>query len=255
MVAYIVYRFLKLIRGTRAVYLINGIVVLLFITLVARWLDLVVIKWLLQNALLMLGVALPVVFQPELRRALERLGSGGFFSRPLGSLAEPDRAQVISEIVRATSVLSKRKYGAIIVVEKESVLTEVAASGVRIDGVVSAELLLNIFMPGTPLHDGAAIIRGNRVMAASCFLPLTESLDVSKDLGSRHRAAMGISEITDAIAIVVSEESGTVSLANGGRLDQGLDEKSLAEMLSSLFPRHSSVPYVLSRSLRDGKTS
>ena len=254
-VAYLVYRFLKLIRGTRAVYLINGIIVLLLATLVSRSLDLVVIKWILQNAMLMLGVALPVVFQPELRRALERLGAGGLLSKPLGSLSEPDREKVVSEVARAVSALSKRRYGAIIVIEKESVLTEVAASGVQIDGVVSAELLLNVFMPATPLHDGAVIIRGNRIMAASCFLPLTESLEIDKNLGSRHRAAIGITEITDAIAVTVSEESGSISLAHGGRLNQNLDEKSLVEMLTSLFPKQIPVSHVFNRGWRNGKDS
>lgn len=234
-VSYVIYRFLLLIRGTRAVQLLKGLGVLVVASVVAEKLQLTTITWILSQLRLMIVVALPVVFQPELRRALEQLGRGKFFARPFRLLGAEDMARVISELVRAVQVLAKSKTGALMVIERETGLNDYIETGIRVDAVVSAELLINLFVPLTPFHDGAAIIRGDRVVAAGCFLPLSDSPYLSKQLGTRHRAALGVSEISDAVVIVVSEETGAVSVAEGGRLIRFLDEKNLREVLQSLL--------------------
>ncbi len=234
--ALLLYRFFILIRGTRAVQLIKGIVVLLVATTVSQWLKLYTINWLLVNIRTMLLVALPIVFQPELRRALEQLGhSPAMLNRAFVLLGEEDLSKVIDQVARAADAMSRQKIGALIVLERETRLGDYIETGIPIDGQVSAEFLMNIFMPRTPLHDGAVIIRGDRIMAAACFLPLTDSTSLSVELGSRHRAALGISEHSDAVAVVVSEETGTISLANGGKLIRHLEIKALKEMLGALI--------------------
>nr|WP_281168439.1 diadenylate cyclase CdaA [Desulfovirgula thermocuniculi] len=235
LVAFVLYRLILLIRGTRAVQLIKGLAVLLVATALSSWLHLDTFHWLLRQAMTALVVALPVVFQPELRRALEKLGGGSFINAPLLYQAEKERAQVISHVVRAASLLSRRRAGALVVMERTTGLEEYIDSGVKIDGLVSAELLVNIFAPGSPLHDGAVIIRGSRVVSAGCILPLTEKPDVARQLGTRHRAGIGITEVSDALAVIVSEETGTISLAVEGTLARGLDELALSERLSAAF--------------------
>ncbi|MGI6552335.1 MAG: diadenylate cyclase CdaA [Bacillota bacterium] len=234
-VAFVFYRLIMLIRGTRAVQLIKGLAVLVIASFLANFLQLRTIDWILENVRLALIVALPIVFQPELRRALEQLGRGKFFARPLVFLGEEDMSRLISELVRAVQVLVKHKYGALIVVERETGINDYIETGVKLDSVLSAELLINLFIPNTPLHDGAAIIRGDRVVAAGCFLPLSDSPYLHKQLGTRHRAALGITEQSDAVAIVVSEETGAVSVAEEGRLIRFLDEKNLRELLEELL--------------------
>ncbi len=234
-VAFVFYKLFTLIRGTRAVQLLKGILVLLVATSVSRWLHLYTIHWLLQNVQVMLVVALPIVFQPELRRALEQLGRGRLFTRPLSQLGEEAVNRLVGEIARAVEILARNRVGALIVVERETGLNDLIETGSRIDGLVSADLLVNVFIPNTPLHDGAVIIRGDRVMAAGCFLPLSEALEVSRELGTRHRAALGVTEATDALCVVVSEETGSVSLASGGKLMRNLDDKTLRELLTALL--------------------
>lgn len=234
-VSYLIYKSFTLVRGTRAVQLIRGLLVLLVATMLASRLRLYTINWILVNLRTMLFVALPVVFQPELRRALEQIGRGKLFAPALSFLDEGDMAKVLEEIARAAEVMSRSKTGALMVVERETGLSDYVETGVKMDAIVTAELLINLFVPGTPLHDGAVIIRGNRITAAACFLPLTDAVDLSVELGSRHRAALGITEASDALAIVVSEETGTISLANSGRLIRYLDGKTLREMLSALY--------------------
>lgn len=237
-VAYVLYRLFVLIRGTRAVQLIKGIIVLLIATTVSGWFHLYTINWLMRQAQVMLIVALPIVFQPELRRALEHLGRGRLFARSLRFMGEEEVKKVIKEITRAVELMAKNKTGALIVIERETGLKEVAETGTKIDGVVSAEFLVNIFVPKTPLHDGAVIIRGDRIVAAGCFLPMTENQEVERELGARHRSAMGITEHSDALAVVVSEQTGGISLGNAGKLIRHLDPKTLAELLqSNLVPR------------------
>lgn len=243
-VAFVIYKFMMLVKGTRAVQLIKGLVVLVIASVIAERLHLDTINWILSQLRLVIVVALPVVFQPELRRALEQIGRGKFLSRPLKVLGAEEMARLINEIVRAIQVMAKNHTGALVVIERETGLNDYLETGVRLDGVVSAELLINIFVPLTPFHDGAAIIRGDRVLAAGCFLPLSESPYLSKQLGTRHRAALGISELSDAVVVVVSEETGAVSVAEGGKLTRFLDEKNLKELLQSLLlPQDNNISF------------
>lgn len=230
-VSYGVYRLFLLIRGTRAVQLIKGIILLLAAVPVSNWLHLAATHMVLKDIQTMLIVALPIVFQPELRRALEQLGQGRFFAETLMYREEVDIAGMIDEVARAADRLSRSRTGALFVIERQTGLQEYVATGTPIDAVVSAPLLENIFVPNTPLHDGACIIRGDRVIAAAAFLPLTDSAQPGSELGSRHRAAIGISEQSDAIAVAVSEETGWVSIAAEGRLYRRLEDRALREML------------------------
>jgi len=234
-VAYLVYLILRFIRGTRAVALINGLVLLFLLAFVATRLQLSATSWILQRAEVGLIVALPIVFQPELRRALEELGRGRFFARTAVEDGPSGTQAIVAELRKASAVLSRNRVGALIVLERETGLGDIAATGIAIDALISAELLINIFIPNTPLHDGAVIIRGHRILASGCYLPLAEARRVEADMGSRHRAAIGITEHVDAVALVVSEETGGVSLASGGKLIRGIDEKTLTEMLEELL--------------------
>lgn len=234
-VSYVFYRLILLIRGTRAVHLVRGLAILLAITAISGWLHLDTAYWLLEKVQLALAVAVPIVFQPELRRALEHVGRGRLFPAGLLSIDAQVLDKVIDQIARAAAILSRKKVGAIMVLERETGLNDIVETGIKIDGVVSAEFLVNIFTPNTPLHDGAVIIRGDRVLAAACFLPLAEIHDLGVEFGSRHRAAVGITEHSDAVAVVVSEETGIISLANGGKLIRHLDEGTLKEMLRTLM--------------------
>lgn len=234
-VSYALFKVFTIIRGTRAVQLLKGVMVLIVATALSQALGLTTVNWLLRNARLMLFVALPVVFQPELRRALEQLGRGKIFGRHLGFAGEEEASKVISEVVKASEILSRNKTGALIVMERETGLGDHAETGVKMDSLVSAELLVNIFERNTPLHDGAVIMRGGRILAASCYLPLTDALELDKEMGGRHRAAMGITEHSDAVAVVVSEETGNISMANEGNLIRRLDSRSLREMLLHYF--------------------
>lgn len=235
-VSYGVYRLFLLIRGTRAVQLIKGIVLLLLAVPVSNWLRLSATHMVLKDIQTMLIVAIPIVFQPELRRALEQLGQGRFFSETLLNHEEVDLAHMIDELARAADRLSRSRTGALMVIERQTGLADYAATGTPIDAVVSSALLENIFVPNTPLHDGAAIIRGDRVVAAAAFLPLTDSAQPGSELGSRHRAAIGISEQSDAIAVTVSEETGWISVAIEGRLYRRLEDRALREMLVRYLP-------------------
>ncbi|WP_243239506.1 diadenylate cyclase CdaA [Sulfobacillus harzensis] len=231
-VSYGIYRLFLLIRGTRAVQLIKGIALLLLAVPISKWLKLSATHMVLQDIQTMLIVAIPIVFQPELRRALEQLGQGRFFSENLlARNEEVDVAHVIDEVARAADRLSRSRTGALMVIERQTGLQEYVATGTPIGAVVSAALLENIFVPNTPLHDGACIIRGDRVVAAAAFLPLTESAQPGSELGSRHRAAIGISEQSDAISVAVSEETGWISIAAEGRLYRRLEDRALREML------------------------
>lgn len=234
LVALVLYKLYNMIKETRAVSLLKGLIVLLIATLVSKWLGLNVINWLLQKTMTVVLVALPVVFQPELRRALEHLGRGKFLHRPK-LLNEEEAESLVVELSRAVAVLSKNKIGALLVLERETGLNDYIETGIKVDGLVSSEFLINIFIPNTPMHDGAVVIRGNRVMAAGCLLPLSDDRSLNKELGTRHRAAIGVTEQTDAVVIVVSEETGIISVARGGYLSRYFDADSLKENLSSLF--------------------
>jgi diadenylate cyclase len=236
-VSIIFYQLLLVIEGTRAVQLIKGIFVLLIVSILSRQMALETLTWLLDKLWTMMVVALPVVFQAELRRALEQIGRGRLFS--LRSLRESDDGaqRLINELLRCAKVLSQSRIGALIALEKSTGIQEYVETGVKIDGIVSSEFLVNLFIPKSPLHDGAVIIRGDRVAAAGCFLPLTQNPNLDKDLGTRHRAAVGLSEVCDALVLVVSEETGVISSVLDGKLQRFHDEKSLTELLrQTLMP-------------------
>lgn len=235
-VAYVFFRLFLLIRGTRAVQLVKGIVVLIIAGIVAHWLELTTVVFILNYAQMALVVAVPVVFQPELRRALEQLGRGRLFAPSAAMLPDEELAKVIHEIAGACDVLARNKIGALIVVERETGLKDVAETGTPIDGLVSSAFLINLFVPNAPLHDGAVIVRGNRIVAAGCFLPLSENQSLGRELGTRHRAAVGLTEQSDGLVLVISEETGTLSLANAGKLMRHLDDSTLRDMLK-LFMR------------------
>lgn len=233
-VALILYKLYMMLQDTRAITLVKGLLVLLGLTLVCNWLALHVIYWLLQQTLTLLFVALPIVFQPELRRTLEHLGQGRFFGKSL-FLDDNEARSLVNELDKAVMLLSTRKIGALLVFEREMGLNDVSMTGVQIDGLVTADFLMNVFIPNTPLHDGAAVIRGKRLIAAGCLLPLTENRTLSTELGTRHRAAIGLSEQCDALIVVVSEETGTVSVAENGRIMRHLSSEHLKSYLRPIF--------------------
>lgn len=224
------------IRGTQAMALLRGVLLLLgIVVIVSNLLQLTALRWLLQNVLTFLAVAIPVIFQPELRRALERLGRAGFLVNR--QAPENLRTKIIDDICQAAERLSERRHGALIVLERNSSLQEYIRTGVTLNAEVSPQLLLTVFWPKTELHDGAAIIdnRG-RVAAAACVLPLSSARTMTTPkLGTRHRAALGMSEVSDAICVVVSEETGRISIANGGRLIPRLDTKRLRTILNAFY--------------------
>lgn len=229
-VSYVIYKLLILIRGTRAVQLLKGIFILAIISAVSTWFDLYTLQWVM-NQMFTFGVwAVVIIFQPELRRALEQLGRGKMFG---GRVVEQDEtSRVISELIKAVNYMSHHRTGALIVFERITGLNEYIESGITMDARISSELLINLFVSNTPLHDGAVIIQGRQLSAAACYLPLSENPFISKELGTRHRAAIGISEVCDAISVVVSEETGQVSLAINGQIVRDIKEESL---ISKLF--------------------
>ena len=233
LVAVIVYRLFVVFRGTRAAQILLGLGVLVAGGLVARRLELATIGWLLDTFLAFWAVLLVVLFQPELRRALARLGQGQFLQALVGS-SRAERAELVDEIARAAVTLAARRIGALIVVERTGGLRQYAELGVPLDAVASADLLESLFLPSSPLHDGAVLVEGTRIASAGCFLPLSRTPDIARPLGSRHRAALGISEETDAVALVVSEETGRTSLAVDGRIESPIDEGALRRRLEEL---------------------
>lgn len=236
-IAYVMYRLMLVIRKTRAEQLFKGIIILLVITKLSDWLKLRTVNYLLSNAMTVGVIALLIVFQPELRRALESLGRSEFFRKNFFFINDDaeDISNVIIEICDACQFLSRSKIGALIVMERNTGLNELIETGIPLDSKISSELLINTFIPNTPLHDGAVIIRGDRIMAAGCFLPLTDNQNLSTELGTRHRAAIGVTEVSDAVSVIVSEETGTISLAQNGRISRHLDIKTLKEVLLSMF--------------------
>ncbi len=230
LVAVIIYAGLYVIRGTPAVQLLRGLLlIVVFAAVLTSLLRLTAFNWLIRNTLPALLVAIPVIFQPELRRALERLGrASGWLGR--GSAAS-DMQHVIIEIGKAVAVLAQQQVGALIVLEQKTGLQQYIDTGVAIDGLISAELLETIFVKNSALHDMAVIVRGDHIVAAGCLLPLTEQELAERQYGTRHRAAIGITEGTDAISVVVSEETGAISIARNGRMVRNLDEARLRNIL------------------------
>jgi diadenylate cyclase len=224
----LIYYFMLLIRGTRAVQILTGVLVLVALLGIANLLHLLVLGTILQLLVVGAAVTLPIVFQPELRRALEQLGRGGFFrfqESEENALARSDD-KVMATLAKVAFLLSRNKYGALIVIEQQTGLKEFVESGTTLNAELSAELLLSLFVPRSPLHDGAVIVRETIVEAAGCFLPLAEQSLAERRLGTRHRAALGLSEQTDAVVVVVSEESGSISVAREGKLSRAIEEEN-----------------------------
>lgn len=229
-VAYAFYKLYMLIKETRAEQLVKGIVVLLLATKISEIMKLHVVNWILKNTMTVGIIAILIVFQPELRRILEYLGRTQFLLKSEYEGIQ-DAETVVEELMAALSSLSKQEIGALIILEMETGINDIVQTGTIIDGKTTRQLLGNIFVPNTPLHDGATIIKNGRVRAAGCFLPLTENKYLSKELGTRHRAGLGISERSDCISLIVSEETGHVSMALNGKLYRGLGEEQMREKL------------------------
>ena len=250
-VAVIIYELLLLTRHTRGSALLKGLFLLLLIALLSNLLGLVSLNWLLRAILQNGAIVLVVLFQPEFRKALERMGCSKVFQKNTRKSLNEERDLIISEIIQTIMDLSKRRVGALIVFEQQTGLQDVVETGTRLNAEISAPLLENIFEPNTPLHDGAVVIRDNEVMAAACILPLAEASGVSRELGTRHRAAIGITENTDAIVLVVSEETGIVSLARDGQLTRPLTVKSLEEILNEIYTTRESRIISFLKSLKE----
>ncbi len=223
-------------KNSRAWTLFKGIVVLAIFMLLAAIFELNTILWIFRNTISVGIIAIIIIFQPELRKALEQLGQRNFITTLFDSSTSEKRerftAKTANELVKATFEMAKHKTGALIVIEQNTPLGEFERTGIPVDAVVSSQLLVNIFEHNTPLHDGAVIMRNNRITAATCYLPLSDNMDINKELGTRHRAGIGISEVSDSMTIIVSEETGDVSIAVGGELFRGLDQDNLKKKLS-----------------------
>lgn len=236
-VAFVIYKILGFIQETRAEQLVKGIALLVFATIVSGegFLNLYTINWVLRNVMTVGMIALVVIFQPELRRGLESVGRNKILNAPFSRVEKSEAKSLVSEIVRAITRFSDEKTGALIIFERTTKLNEIVETGTIVDARISAEMLGNIFYEGAPLHDGAAVIRGGRVHAAGCVLPLTSNKDLSKDLGTRHRAGIGITENSDALVLIVSEETGIISMAENGRLTRFLDVKTVEKTLLGIY--------------------
>ena len=232
-VSFIIYKVLGFVRSTRAEQLAKGLLVIIVAAFVSDLLDLYIVNWILTGIINVGIIALVVVFQPELRRGLEYLGRGRFTRQ--FSLKEESISGNVDMIVQAVEYFSKRKEGAIIVVERQTALQDIAETGTIVDATLSEDLLENLFYKGSPLHDGAVILRSDRILAAGCVLPLTMNPNLSRDLGTRHRAGIGISEVSDAVAIIVSEETGIISVAQDGKLQRFQDGRSIERLLLNMY--------------------
>ena len=235
-IAIILYQVLRLLRGTQGTQILVGLVVLAVIGVLASTFNLVLLTWLFRNGAFFLVIAIIVMFQPELRRALDQLGRLGHLGRPLSAFSTPQYSQAISEAIRAAERLSAKRTGALIAFERDVGLEDYAATGVRINGEISAEFLQSIFYPNSPLHDGAVIVRGNQIVAAGCLLPLPEEGAVRERLGTRHRAALGLSLASGALVLVVSEETGAISVIEEGKITRNLDADGLRRRVSVRVP-------------------
>ena len=235
-ISFLVYQILAWIRNTRTWALLRGVIVILGFLMVAAIFNMTTIIWIAGKIFSVAAIAIVVILQPELRRALEQLGQKNIFSSllpfettkaPEGRFSDKTR----NEIIKACYEMGKVRTGALIVIEQNTPLAEYERTGIEVDGIVTSQLLINIFEHNTPLHDGAVIVRGNRVAAATCYLPLSDNMELSKQLGTRHRAGVGISEVSDSLTIIVSEETGKVSIAQNGKLQSGISSAALREAL------------------------
>ena len=235
--AIILYEFMAWVKTTRAFALLKGIIVILVFLIIAYIFDFTTILWIAGKVINIAIIAVVVIFQPELRKALEQLGQKKYFKSILPFTEKKDKGErfsdkTVNELVRACFELAKNKTGALIVIEQDILLTDYEKTGIPVDGIVTSQLLINIFEHNTPLHDGAVIVRGDRIVSATCYLPLSDNMQISKELGTRHRAAVGISEVTDTMTLVVSEETGNVSIAIAGELIRAVDQDYLKKKLT-----------------------
>lgn len=236
-VAYVIYKGIKLLRETRAATLIKGIIILIFALQLSSLLNLYLVNYILANAMQVGFIALFVVFQPELRQGLEKMGRSKF-SNLFSFYEENSEEQIshtVSSICQAVENLSSNRVGALIILERKTKIGDIIRTGVTLNSDITAELLVNIFVPNTPLHDGAVVIRNNKITAAACFLPLTQNTELNIELGTRHRAAIGITETSDCVSLVVSEETGKISLALEGTLTRNLTVESLEKALTKIM--------------------
>lgn len=254
-VAFIFYKLLMLTRDTRASQVLKGLIMLFVVYWASDWLGFRALNSILTIVVTSGPVVVVVLFQAELRRALEQIGRAGSTRLDRIRTAEGRRAEktVVSELITSLTNLSRRRVGALIVIEQRTGLNDVIETGTRIDGDISAPLIENIFEPNTPLHDGAMIIRGYRIIAAACILTLSEDQGISRDLGTRHRAALGISETTDSIVLIVSEETGIISMARAGRLTRHLDARSLRQVLEEIYGEENTTSLLSSLLVKRGR--
>ncbi|MGB2991192.1 MAG: diadenylate cyclase CdaA [Paenisporosarcina sp.] len=234
LVWFVIYKIFTLIKGTKAVQLLKGIFVIIIVRVLTQTFGLDTLGWMMQKIIDWGFLAVIIIFQPELRRALEQIGRGKLFARTSLQEAE-EQNRLIEAISKSVSYMAKRRIGALISIERETGLNDYIETGIKMHSEITSELLINIFIPNTPLHDGAVIMQKNKIAAAACYLPLSESPFISKELGTRHRAALGISEVTDAITIIVSEETGAVSLTSNGDLHRNLSIEEFEKRLRKVW--------------------
>ena len=257
-ISFLFYNILKWVKSTRAWNLFKGIMIILIFVLIAGLFQMSTILWIAENTLNVGLIAIVIIFQPELRKALENIGGRNRFGS-IFSLSKSETKKfsdkTIEELIKASFAMGKVKTGALMVIEDEIVLNEYVRTGIDVDALVSSQLLINIFEKNTPLHDGAVILRGDRVVAATCYLPLSDSMSLSKELGTRHRAAIGISEVSDSLTIAVSEETGKVSVALRGQIYRDVTAEFLREKLKNMQKRNQEVTRVelLKRRLKNEK--
>ena len=243
-VAFLIYKIISLFKDTQAMSLIKGLAVLFGINIIANYMRLDALNWILQQATTVALVSIAVVFQPELRKALERIGRGKFLPESFDESQAEETERSVDEIVKAASFMSKERIGALMVIERETGVKDLAQVGIEIGAHISSELIINIFIPNTPLHDGAVIIKDNKIVSAACVLPLSNRKSVGRKIGTRHRAALGITEQTDAIAVVVSEETGMISIAMNGDFLTVHDESGVLRALKDeLVPKAKSYKF------------
>ena len=234
LVWFVFYQLIKVIKGTKAVQLLKGIFVIVIVRILTDVFGLDTLRWMMEQVLTWGFLAVIIIFQPELRRALEQLGRGRLFARTMLQ-EEEERNRLMDAVSKSVNYMAKRRIGALISIEKETGLSEYVETGTPLNSVLTSELLINIFIPNAPLHDGAVIIQNNRIAAAGCYLPLSESPFISKELGTRHRAALGLSEVTDAVTIIVSEETGAISLASDGDFNRDISIEEFEARLQKIW--------------------
>lgn len=231
LVSFVIYKLIQLLKGTRALQMLIGLAILMFTLVISKWSGLYTVDWLVTSFWTQIVIALIILFQPEMRKALARIGQTPFAAR----MSELEEQKTIEDIIKACVSLSNKRIGAIIVMERKNELKEIVEMGIQMDAKVSKEIITSTFLPYSPIHDGAIVVSGSRILAAGCFLPLTINQNVNKVLGTRHRAALGVTEESDAVVIVISEETGAITVTMGGKMTRELDASSLRKVLTRTF--------------------